>query len=309
MAETITVVGIYPANVDLPGEVEAIAIEPFAGDAGADVELAITDVLGAVTIEGQPWFRIAPPFAGRSSGVVIVADREGQSVSIEDSDAPDAVLRGSVMNEVLEQRLEPRMVEQCVERDDRGDCIRREPRPVPCWEVSVRLDPRIVLIAADGTQLYSRRAPEIEAASYCRDDNTIPSTLDMASRAIDRIAHAVRVDLAPVNRAREYRVMERRGGLARNDRAVFKHAIRLTKTDPVAACQVFDQMLASNSAQLSVVFNAGLCAEAFGDLVAARELYLRALGISPDHGYPADGLRRIAERRRADAQMYSRAEY
>lgn len=305
-AETMPVSGIYPANVDLPGDVEVIAVEPFGGDAGADVEIALTQMLGEVRIEGRPWFRIAPPPGYGQSGTVTILDHEGQPVSVGDPNAPDAILRGSVRSEVLERRIEPRVVEECVERDAEDKCIRREKRRIPCWEMSLRFDPRIMLMSINGRQLYANNTPQIETARYCRDDNAVPSTLDMANRMIDRIALEVRGDLAPVARSNGYRVMERRKGLKGEAREAFKQAVKLTEVDQGAACNTFMELMNTNPDHVSVIFNVGLCSESFGYLDEAEQYYRTALGINPKTDYAADGLRRLHDRERAAMQIEAR---
>lgn len=286
-AETLRVSGVYPANVDLPGYVEALSVVPFGGDAGRDAELAITDLLGGVTINGERYFRLTSG-AGYGSG------------------SSDAVLRGTVYSDVYEERVQPRIVTRCIERNDKGKCIERKKRRIPCRELTVRMDPRIVLIAADGTQLYSRRAPVYESARYCRNDAHIPSDIDMGNRLIDRIARQVRADLAPVQFSRGYRIMEKRKGLGKADRAAFKQAIRLTKRSASEACDAFGSLYQTNPNHLSVVYNMGLCAEAFGELGVAERFYADARSIKARHSYHRKGTNRIAARYRANAQLAAR---
>jgi hypothetical protein len=306
MAETLPVTGMYPAQVDLPGDLDVIAIDPFGGDAGADLEIALTDVLGNINIDGQPWFRIAPPLGYGQSGTVYMEGTEGDPVTLEDPNSPDALLRGSVRSEVLERRLDPKIVEECVERDEDRKCIRTEERRIPCLEMSVRIDPRVSLTSMDGRQLYAFNTPQSQTASYCRNDATIPSALDMGNRLIDQLAAAVRYDLAPVRRSDGYRIMERRKGLKGADRNAFKDAIKLTKTDQGAACAKFQDMMQVYADHVSVVFNVGLCAESYGYLDSAEELYRQTLSIDPKNDYASDGLRRLRDRRRAEFQLEAR---
>ena len=286
-AETLRVSGIYPAAVDLPGHVEALAIAPFGGDAGADAELAISDALGSVSINGERYFRVIPD-AGYGEA------------------ASDALLRGSVHSEVLEERAEPRIVTRCVERNKKGECLETKERAIPCWNLSVRMDPRIVLTAIDGTQMYSHHRSEYESAHFCRDDTNIPSVIDMGNRMIERIANHVRMDLAPRHFSQDHRIMEQRKGLGKADRAAFKQAIRLTKTSASDACAAFDELYQANPGHLSLTFNMGLCAEAFGALDVAQEYYSQARQIDANHSYHRDGAGRLAARWRADAQLAAR---
>ncbi|MDY7096909.1 MAG: hypothetical protein SXU28_02100 [Pseudomonadota bacterium] len=288
-AETIDVSGVYASRADLPGNVERIVTEPFGGDAGPDALIAITDRLGSAIVEGQPWFRFTSSSFGSNAGEV-----------------PDAALRGSVRTEVTERRVQPRIVKECVERDDNKKCVRREEVRIACWQLDTLLIPRISLVDADGRRLYSRQQSQSKSVRYCRDDDTIPSAISQIDALIDDLAFEVRRDLVPDERTVAVRVMESRKDLAKSDRNAFRAAVKLTDNDAFGACLSFREMEPRNPRQVSLLYNIGLCEEAEGKLELSAQYYERALDQSPGRDYPTRGLIRLREHERGLIQIEAR---
>ncbi|MEM6856494.1 MAG: hypothetical protein AAF559_01365 [Pseudomonadota bacterium] len=303
-AETLTVEGTYAASVDLPGDIEVIAVDRIAGRLGPDAEVAIMQTLGSVAVDGGRFFRVVQSDRGFVGGTVYLGNQPG--VVTRGASDVDAVLSGTLRADVFEQRSGWRTRRQCVARDKDGDCIRREEIRIPCFQLSVELQPRLVLTSVDGRLLYANNQPLIEVVRYCRNDFFIPSELEMAELLIDQLAQAVRLDLAPETRVEGIRVMEMRKGLESADRKAFKDAVKLTKNDAYGACLAFEDLEARNPAHVSVLFNIGLCHEAEGDLVTAQSYYAQALRADPGRDYPSLGLRRIASRERAAFQLAAR---
>lgn len=278
-AETLPVSGVYPAGNDAAAALQSIAIEPFGGIAGQALAIALGDELRAVAIDGRPYFRIVPA-----------------------SGSAEATLQGALSVETYRRDSYDKEREVCVERDEDNDCIKREKEKIPCWEAVVRLDPRIRLIDDGGALLDALDEPRERATRWCRDEQR-PSQDEAIRQLTGELARDVRYRFAPVQRLDDIRVMEDRAGLARADRDPFRNAIRLTKQDAALACDAFRALEATNAAHASVLFNIGLCAESRGELQAAEDYYRRALSASAKTDYPGGGLRRIGERRRADAQL------
>lgn len=302
-AETIPVEGVYAARVTLPPDAQRILIDRFGGDLGPDVELALSDTLGRAIIRGEPYFDLITPNALRG-GLVEVEGNDGTTT--HRPLVPDAELRGSVRSEVFERRAEPRKERVCVERNDDGDCTEREEVDVACWELVVRVDPRIVMNSASGERLYSHDASRTKAQQFCASDDEGPSSLEMANEIVDEIAQDVRLDLAPTQTRQDIRVMERRRDLRREDRDAFREAVRATKESIEAACAGFDALEVTNPDHVSVLFNIGLCLESGGELDQAADYYSRALAIDPGRDYPTAGLRRVRSGILAEEQLAQR---
>ncbi|WP_299192082.1 tetratricopeptide repeat protein [uncultured Erythrobacter sp.] len=302
-AETIPVSGVYAPDVALPADIELIVIERFRGDVGSDVELALTEALGNVIIRGEPWFELARPRDLRDA----VVEVEGNDGTIHTVPlVADAELRGTVRSEVIERRVDDKVERECVARDEDGDCIERREVRIECREISVRIDPRILLIAQNGEQLYSQNRSRTEAERFCLDSYSVPSSLDMGNALIARLVADIRGDLAPVQSRRNIRVMESRSDLNRADRRPFRDAVRATNESIEAACSGFEALEATNPAHVSVLFNIGLCYESGGELERAADYYSRALEVDPDKDYPRDGMRRIRSREQAEIMLAER---
>jgi len=280
-AETLPVRGVYPAANDEAAALDTIAIEAFGGVDGQAIGIAAGDILRAVSVAGEPWFRIVPASARMDA---------------------DAVLQGTANAESWRRDSGTREVERCVERDENRDCIREEKRQIPCWDTVVRLEPRIRLVAAEGQLIHAMDAGRETARRYCRDDDP-PSRESMISELVDQIAQQLRYDLAPTDRLEDIRVMESRDGLQGDDRNAFREAVRLTKSDRAAACAQWEALEPANPENVSVLFNLGLCAESADELGQAESYYRRALMSSSRADYPNQGLARIEARHRAASQL------
>ncbi len=281
IAEVLPVAGIYPARVDDAAAIQTIAIENFGGDKGVALSFAITDRLENVVIEGAPYFQLVPT-----------------------SDASvDAVMRGSAGTEALETELDDKRVTNCTKRDKEKKCLREEVSVYECSELNVTLYPRIRLIASDGTEIYSKRDRLSASEKYCSDESSIPSVESMLDGLVSSFAGTVRYDLAPVFRNQTFRILEKRKGLSKEDRKLFKQAVKLTKSDIGKSCEMFGALEQTNPDHTSILFNIGLCAEGKGDLDAAEHYYQRVLELEPGKDYPTSGLQRIADRDRAEAQL------
>jgi len=280
-AETLSVSGVYPAGNDAAAELDSIVVERFGGADGELLGIATADRLRGVSIGGEPYFRVVP--AGS---------------------AAEAVLQGTATAEVRREDSGTREQEVCVERDEDRECIRREKRHLPCWDHKVRLDASIRLVRREGTLVYAFDPQGERALRYCEGDSR-PSTESMVREMAREFADRVRYDLAPVQRTEDIRVMEDRDGLPRPLSTTFREAVRLTKTDPAAACAAWAGLEEGNPPHASVLFNIGLCAESGGQLDIADGYYLRALAVDDDADYAEQGVRRIERRRHAEAQLAS----
>lgn len=302
-SESIAIDGVYAARADIPAQVEVILIDRFRGDLGQDTEIALNVALGGVFIRGEPFFNLIRPGAVQKA----VVEMEGQDGTVSSRLLqPDAELRGTVRSEVTERDIEPRIDRKCTVRDGEGECTGWRETRVQCRELRVQVEPRILLSTADGRQLYSQSTPRSQAARYCADDGSIPSSLGMANEMIDALVADIRNDLAPREFTRNIRVMERRRDLRREDRDTFRDAVRGVEENVEEACAGFFALEETNPDHVSVLFNIGLCLEWNADLNGAEFYYRRALELDPGRDYPSDGLRRLTSRRKAEAILAQR---
>jgi tetratricopeptide (TPR) repeat protein len=259
-----------------------IAVESFGGPDGPDLAIRIEDALRSARIEDRPYFRVLPGSAREADGV----------------------LRGTATAEITRERYAEQR-SRCAAKDANGKCTERRKEDVRCFRRRIELVPNIRLIARDGALAYADNQSESVQDSRCDDDSSQFRSRETIVRGLaDNIAARLRDALAPMQRRESIRVLEDRKGLSREDGEHFKNALRLTKSDPVAACRQWQAISAANANHAATIFNLGLCDEAAGDLDGAEQLYRRAAQLSPA-GNIAGGLERIAARRRAARQLAS----
>lgn len=302
-AETLRVSGIYAPGADIPADIELVVIERFEGDVGQDLEFKLAQLLGDARVGGAEWFDIISPEALDNSVVEIETD-DGTIVS--EPLVADAQLRGTVRSEVFERQRDPKLQRDCIKRDNEDNCLEYREVRIECFELTVRIDPRLALIDSAGRQLFTRDYPEVETRNYCADDSSIPSILEISDRLVEKIAYTTRSALAPRNYSENVRIMESRSGLVRADRSAFREAVKLTDDDPDAACRAFAALEATNPEHLSVLFNIGLCWEASKQYERASDYYGKALAVDGDHDYPRRGMSRVRSFLRGAAYVEER---
>ncbi len=298
-AETLPVAGIYAAGADAPSRAQSIAIADFSGRGGERLAFAIDSALRAAVIEGRPYFDLT--FTAPAFGDSYTYDGNPRGPGTRGG--PDAVMRGIAEVTWRDVDSGTKEIEECLAKDDRGNCTEKKKVNIPCQSREVTLRPEIRLVAREGDLLYAKGETLSLSRRFCKDEEGKPPVDPMVEELAAQFARAVRRDLAPEYRAEDIRVLESRKGMSKADQAAFKTALRLTKTDVEAACDAFAALEAGNPANITVLFNIGLCHEGAGDLEAAAQVYEQTLALSPRKPEPRDGLARIASRLRAAQQM------
>lgn len=283
-AEVLTVEGVYPAGSDGAAAMKAIAVESFGGSDGPDLAIRIEDALRGVEIDGRPYFRVLPSASGGADGV----------------------LRGTATAEIKRERYTEQR-ERCVAKDTNGKCTEKRKEDVRCTRRRIELVPNVRLIARDGALIHADSQLEQATDSRCEDNSSEQRSPETVVRElVGRIAGRLRGALAPAWRRDSIRVLEDRKGLAREDGDKFKNALRLTKTDAGAACRQWQAIADANPSHPATLFNIGLCDEAAGNLDGAERIYQQVRPLTRA-GNVAEGLERIAARRRARLQLAAHA--
>lgn len=297
-AETLPIAGIYAAETDAPSQARSIALDSFDGRAGERVAFAIDDALCGAVIDGRPYFAVT--FAGGGGGSFRY-DRDADPVA--GGGGADAVMRGIADVEVRNVENGTKNVEECARRDDRNKCIEKKTVTYKCRLRTVELRPEVRLVARAGDLLYAKGDSLIASQRICEDEDRPPAVETVVQELAIGFAAGVRADLAPTYRAEDIRILESRDTIAKADRDAFRAAVRLTKTDPSAACDGFAALEPGNPRDISILFNIGLCREGMGDLEAAALQYDVVLAVKPGKIEAEEGLRRIASRQRAEQQL------
>lgn len=304
-AETLTVAGVYAAKADIAPDIHTIAVEGFGGDAGQELSFLLTDLLQDVDVTEEPWFSFVPAATLAQIGSIEKQDSRilaGVEPSGAHSPQSIAVLRGTARSQTNDYETSSKKVKSCVEKED-GKCVERIVEVYECRDLTVSYSPSLRLIASDGALLYENSDYREATQTYCEDEDRIPDPGNMLASLAAQYAYSVRLEMAPQFRAERFRILESRKGLSKADRRKFKDAVRLTKSDPSAACQEFIKLESDNSKHVSILFNIGLCHESQDDLGDAREYYLRALSYEPGKNIALASLARIESRLAAERQI------
>lgn len=281
-AETISTTVLYPAGSDEAAALRSIQIEPFGGDAGADLTVQIEDSLRQAEDGTGRYFQIIPAATGRGG---------------------EALLRGSAQTEVRYSDYSEEH-DRCI-KDAKGACTAaREKVMVRCTKRQVELVVALRLIATDGTLLWSDNRPENYQDNYCEDAETSPKSRNAIARELNgRVAVRIRQDFVPRIAVENIRVDENRKGLSKVDSEAFKQAVKLTKSDVKRACKIWLDLADRNRGHAPSQFNTGLCWEAAPDTGDNADLYYtRALAANPRHSAALRGKDRLAAAKRALVQ-------
>lgn len=283
-AEVLPVSGVDPALSDAAIDIESIAVSAIEGSQGGAQGFELRDKLRDAQVDGEAWFAVV------------------------DADDPkaQAVLSGSVSHASVRDQIDDKEVESCIEKDGDGKCLRKRTTFVPCSKLTVRLYPELVLRTSDGEEVWNYDSRVSDTEEYCEDESSRPTTSGMLDSLNSTLAWQIRRQLAPRDRSLEVRILERRKGLQKPDRGLFKDAVRMTKSDALSACMAFQNLEANNPQHPSLLFNLGVCQEGTGDLDRAQAYYLQVQDILGEKSYIDSALRRVASFKEGQAQIAAR---
>lgn len=285
-AETLTINGAEPANANA-NDIIRLAVDRFEGDGGAAFAQQVESALGAARFDGQSYFRIVAPESG----------------------APvDGLLTGTIRESVEETPVTEKR-KRCVEYDpaDGKKCVKETDVDIRCRRRVVTLATTVRLVAIDdGSIRWSRPLSARDQQTWCPDRDYTQSVDNFVAGAVRGQVQAIRSDLAPNNYTIDVRVDESRKGLSKADDAVFRQAIRQTKTDQAGACASWKALARTIEPTAPLAFNLGLCSEMLGDLGGAVSWYTEAQRQGSKNRDIAEGMARIERHRRARADWQQR---
>ena len=286
VAETLTVQGSDPASANA-NDLIRISVDRFEGEDGGALAQQLEAALGNAQFGGHPYFRIVAP----------------------ESRAPiDGLVTGTTRASVDEVPVTEKR-KKCTEYDpaDKDKCVKEVDVDIRCRRrtIAVTTTARLVAIG-DGSVRYTRPLSARDQQTWCPDraaSRTIDDYIDWAQR--DQV-QAIRRDLAPTAYSLDVRVDENRKGLAGTTAETFKHAVRVTKTDPASACSIWGSITGYAEPTAALAFNLGLCAETAGEYDAAVDWYGQAQRLGSKNRDIGEGIARIDRQRRALADWDAR---
>ena len=285
-AETLTIHSSEPASANV-NDLISISVERFVGEDGTAFAQAVEAALGDATFDGAPYYRIVAPESGAPA---------------------DALLTGSIRTSVEEVPVTERRT-RCTEYDpaDKKKCVKEVEVDVRCRRRTIAVATTARLVAIDdGSVRYTQPLNARDDQTFC-PDRTASQSVDTYVDAVMRSqVLAVRGDLAPREYSLDVRVDESTKGLAKPAQSAFKAAVRLTKSDQVAACDAWTALTRDAEPTAALAFNLGLCAEMRGDFTAATDWYGEARRQGSRSGAIPEALVRIEGHRRALADWEAR---
>ncbi len=281
-AETLRVEGIRPANDAALIGVNSIAAGRFGGQDGDMFAMMLEDRLREGSFDGQPLWRVLPSTYGRED--------------------VDTVMTGYAQADVTYSK-EMAKREECVERDERNKCVRKEWTERECRRRTIRMTGEVRFTRYNGALLYRNEAREEQSLVICKGDDAPPSEEGVVRTLANGLSTRLTAPLIPYRQRTDIRVSEQRKGLPKPDQELFKDALRATKREAFQACVIWGEMGGRYPTNSALLFNQGLCRESAGDLAGAEEFYRTALQYNPKERYASEGLSRIASWRRGDAQV------
>lgn len=286
MAETLPISGSDPASANV-NDLLRLAVDRFEGTDGAAVAQRLEAALGAARFDGRSYYRIVAPESG----------------------APiDALLTGTTRASVEEVPVTEKR-KKCTEYDpaDKNKCVKEVEVDIRCRRrtITVATTARLVAIK-DGSIRYTRPLSARDQQTWCPDRAASRTIEDYVEWAEGDHVQAIRRDLAPIGYAIDVRVDENRKGLAKPAADSFKEAVRLTKSDPSAACGAWAGLTRATEPTAALAFNLGLCAEMDRDFDAAIDWYGQAQRLGSKNRDIGEGIARIDRHRRALADWAAR---
>ena len=281
-AETIHMVGTFPALAREFSSARTLAIDHFGGRDGETLAQAI-----GRRLEQRD------------------AERPAHYALVEANEPADAALSGDVRTTIDHDDYTTER-SRCAEKQ-KGKCVRHEKYEVACRRrtIAVTADLRGML-TRDRRIAYAVTKPRSDTDSWCDDDAPSHSVREVVDTMIESIAAEVRTDIAPHTDSYGIRIREGRDHMPKPLADRFKAAVKLTNHDPEGGCAAFRDLANTMPDHPSIGFNVALCAEAAGDYDGAADGYAHVRLLMPTGGGDIDkGIERIRGLRvaRADAAI------
>ncbi|MCL4672442.1 MAG: hypothetical protein KJZ64_05800 [Sphingomonadaceae bacterium] len=258
-AETLPISWGESAEAEEVATLRGLALERFSGSEGralqAELETQISRIRDG---RGEPYYALYALSSPAAADNIEAVIEGGANVSVD-------------YNEGRQKRW------YCLSsKEYRTDCDQKdkEEREVVCLTRVVALSSDIrVAHERDGQIIYRRSIPGREELTTCPEDADFPPVDQAITRLVDGAARQHAAALGPRWGRSAYRVLENRKGLTKPQGALFKQALKATKTNANEACRLFDQLALEVPTQRSVQFNAAMCIEMRGDLPGALAAY------------------------------------
>ncbi|WP_018997785.1 tetratricopeptide repeat protein [Hirschia maritima] len=295
-----------PAFNTEAAKLREVAVMEFDGFHGHAFTASLDGMLRHAVFEGYPWFTVASAYSsGRNNhaGSVGHAVRVGESLNVTGVWFGDVDSYSSASPPYYETRT------KCVEWDGPFDCERRVTYEVECFDIRAEVQVHALLAnVVDGYVVADERLSDSDSDRVCRETYYYDTKHKkgkkrhysrhashsgfgwgyshwefqdrahrMERRLVARQASKLRRVIAPFERTAKARLMDT-PTLPYNELVTgFESAIKAARNgNNMASCRQFEAMVSNFPDEPALNYNLGACAEMFGEIAEASELYQRA---------------------------------
>lgn len=237
-AESARMTALFPAGNSRIAMFKTIGIDNFSGREGSKL---------AFELERN----LTRPFDGNAAYFKLLAD----------GSAPDGIVRGNASSAVTETPYQRRET-ICTAKAPDGKCITQSEQTVNCMRRVVEFSADISVVDnGSGEIVFSQQFPRRNEISWCAGQQAWTTIEQVVNTMLADVATQFRKIATPSMETYSVRYQESTEGLDAPAKASFKNAIRLTKTDAIAACRIFDELIWYNPGSFAIAYNQGVCDE------------------------------------------------
>jgi len=271
---TVAVQARFPANVPQAAQLKKVTVAGFDGPQGDSFAYALEAMLASAEFDGRRYFTL---MGGARDVSPNHAVDYGRHVGA------DGVYSGLMRAADFDNYPYEERTSRCVEKDDKGKCMRKETVITPCLRREFHMEVFVSLAETrSGQVVYSARKVGDTSANWCRGQLQPYSDNDMIDGVLNRILAEIRPDIAPYNTVLQATISETADGLSQSDAASFKAAVKMAGSGNIGeACRQWDEIKRDNPSHAWTIYNVGVCAEANGDFNGALALYEQASRLTP----------------------------
>lgn len=278
-------------------EIKNIAVLPFYGPYGKEFSAKIESmIMNTNTSHGKTYYKLIE----RSEIKKVVDEMSFSSSYFVNQDTAvnigrmlgaQGILTGTINgaavqdNPYSEKRVKCGQYQNNVIKGPYGPitipiCIRWDPYYVNCNKRTADFSVTVKIINVElGSLVYSSDYAETESSEACSDSGSaVKSSLELLGIVQNRVLNRIKMDILPYNVVMNILLMEDTEGIKDSaDLNKFLSGLEFAKKDRLdRSCELWEGLLDKNINSVSLNYNVGVCKEAFGDFLAAKEFYKKA---------------------------------
>lgn len=286
---------LVPARSPEASRLKRVAVLPFSGLNGADVTSDVETLLAGIVIQESRYFEVVErqrlsalmsELRLASTGVIddSTASRLGKMAAANGIYLGRVTRNDASDQQVVETRQVCVLYEQKTDRRGNivnGACQRWQQVAVRCTIRSAFFEfaPKLVSVES-GAIVYARNhAGEAQAKSCAepdsRNNQPLPDQRSLLSDARRKALDGFRLDVAPSTQTRSIAVLNSADRISSPPaKERFSAGVKFAGERRLdRACEIWQEIAATETSSPELAYNLGLCAESSGDLERALELY------------------------------------